>query len=245
MSFDNNFLNFVMVTNAEFEPLARNACNSLYHPRIRIHLLKLPNGNVSGEFGSSVWYDALKTKICFFNYLFQQLNDGQILGCSDSDIQFYKPNSIYHLKYLLEKHSLLYLGQNEGCEQNQTGTTNGGFFLAKKSSATSKMFEYISTLDFKRFPFAEQTIINEILSTHTIPYQLLPPDLYLTGGCIFQPLYLDPSSAIMYHANCCSGLLDKKKNISKAGKMMGLPEPNYKADYHHNVIHYSITQNSE
>ena len=240
MSFDNDFLNFVIVTNTEFEPLARNACNSLYHPRIRIHLNKLPTGNVPGEFQSSVWYDALKTKIYFFNQIFQQLDDGQILGCSDSDVQFYKPNNIYKLKYLLEKYPILYLGQNDTCRHIHTGATNGGFFLVKKSPITTCMFEYMLTLDFKNYQLAEQTIINEILSTRMIPYQLLPPDLYLTGACIFHDHYLDPKSAIMYHANWCSGFIDKQKNISKAAKMMGLPEPNYKADYHHNVIHYSI-----
>ena len=243
MSFDSSdFLNFAMVTNSDFEPLARNACYSLYHPKIRIHLNKLPPGNSPGEFQTNVWYDALKTKIYFFNHLFKQLDDGQVLGCSDSDVQFYKPDNIYKLKYLLEKYPILYLGQNDTCGHINTGPTNGGFFLVKKSSITTEMFEYMLTLNFKNYPLAEQTIINEILSTQIIPYQLLPPDLYLTGACIFQKYYLNKNSAIMYHANCCSGFIDKQKNISKAAKMMGLPEPNYKAAYHHNVIHYSIVQ---
>jgi hypothetical protein len=163
-----------------------------------------------------------------------EISDGEIICCSDTDIQFFKPRAILKAKFLMESTNIDYMGQKE----HTSNRFNGGFFLIKKSKETTYMIRKINSSNLQDYKYAEQDLINENIRVLRIRAEFLDPKKYLHGCMVESPEYMKPvllRRAVMHHATCAYNIEQKMSQMNFVRNAMGIPNINWEDHLGHEL----------
>lgn len=205
--------------DSNFEQMCENMCSELMKcENLELLLNKLTNEGSGSHFRSKGWYHNLTRKMIFLAQCMEEIEDEEVICCSDADIQFFRPEELLSLRDKMDSYGLEYAGQKE----RDTNDFNGGFFLIRKNPRTMDMIRRINSEDLTKYPFAEQDILNQLLVSLQIKRQLLEEKKYL-HGCILGIIGpSDAKSIVMHHATCAKNPTEKMKQMNDVRLMMGI-----------------------
>lgn len=204
-----------------FEPLCSQFCSNFRdQPGIKIRLNKISTEGDS-KFGSEVWYENLRQKMRFLERCMRDINEGDVICCSDTDIQFFKPRSVLSVKFVMESTDMEYMGQRE----HTSDEFNGGFFLIKKNNKTMAMVETINSNEISNYKYAEQKLINELIGLLGVRSGFLDPKKYFHGCLRKNEEYMSAKvlkRMVMHHATCAYDLDQKMRQMNFVREAMGV-----------------------
>lgn len=179
---------------------------------------KIEEEGLGSSFGSKGWYKNLTMKMSFLYQKMKELNDGEVICCSDADIQFFKPEELLKIKEELLSSDLEYIGQKE----RNTMDFNGGFFFMKKTNKNMDMLKAINSDDLTKYRYAEQELLNKFLHSLNIKRKHLDEKKYLHGCIIGIVDSTHKESIVMHHATCATNPDQKMKQMDEVRKRLGM-----------------------
>jgi hypothetical protein len=188
MIYKNNHLNFIVCYNEEFAPLARNCTRGLEHDRIHINACKF--NKRSNGFRSNEWFFFVRKKIELLKELYDLVDDGDIIGLIDSDIQVFNPEVIVKVWQDMKESQYLYIGQSDQPFVNSNNCiwyelnkdANTGFFMIKKSPKISLLLDKTLEHDFSQYKLGDQSVINNLLRELNVSRALLDSNYFFSGA---------------------------------------------------------------
>jgi hypothetical protein len=225
MIYKHNCLNFIVCYNDEFASLARNCARGLEHDTIHINACKLIKP--SNGFQSDEWYYFVRRKIELLKQLYDLAEDGDIVGLTDSDVQFFDNKKIVSIWQDMKESDYLYVGQSENmqCQDDNciwyesNDCANTGFFMIKKSREISLLLAKILEYDFSKYYHGDQSVMNDLLSAYNIKRVLLNPNNFLAGGV----RELAKKQLILHHATNTNNYIEKMQQMNEWRKYLQLP----------------------
>lgn len=200
-----NKLNISIFWSKNFESLFKVCSESLIREK-NINIVQKNielNSNIFG-FRTNSWYECAKFKVDFFLECLINL-DLDYLICSDVDIQFFQPKLLFEIVQTAKENDLEYYGTKE-CNGNGY---NCGFYIIKKCKKIEEMLINTSSKILKiKTPFAEQDLINKLLSELKVNHRLIPNKYYCLGKG-----QQAGSTCCFHHAIMTTGIKDKTEQI--------------------------------
>lgn len=206
----------VCVTYDEnFEPMCSHLCSNLMVPGIQVRLNKTEkkdSHNAGFEFQN--WYVNLFEKMSFLKRFMDKMDDGEIICVSDADVQFFVPQDVLNMKYMMESSDIEYMGQRDS-----GSSFNSGFFLVKKNKKTQYLVERMNSENLTGYKRAEQNMLNMLLSDMNISSSYLDGNLYLLG-CHLESV---SPNIVMHHAACAYSPAEKMNQMNHIRTRLGRP----------------------
>lgn len=174
---------------------------------------EFPQITKGGVYSESGWPETQYQKVLFWIKAIES-SLGDIIVCSDVDVQFFGPTK----KILIEL-----LGDKDICFQkndsNQTACS--GFFVCRCSRNLIDFFQIIANRLKRKFnsrSSGEQVEINNLLSEkwyNSLSWSLLPSNKFWNNGEPYKSIdeLRIPKYLLMHHANWCSGLDSKIEQL--------------------------------
>lgn len=204
-----------------FEPMCSQLCSNLNIEGIRVRLNKTESeDDYRLGFHSKNWYMNLSEKIRFLRDKIDDIDDGEVICCSDADIQFFRAEDLLRLKSLIESSETEYAGQREG----DGDQFNGGFFLLKRNAKTLHFLDKINSEDLSIYNHAEQDVINNLIPNLGIKHRFLSRTKYL-NGCMRLNSYVSPNISdkiVMHHATCAYNAQEKMEQMDHVRSTIGI-----------------------
>ena len=216
----------VITYNKLFKDMAFCCLSSIKNKNFIIHFnYNQIDENISG-FGSESWYKCIDKKNRFTAELFDSLENGEFLCVSDCDIFYFDSDHTYSLQDYMNQNNLHIIGLAEHGDIYPEGRfsamINGGFFIIKKTQRTQNFFKQILKEDIRQHKHADQNVINQILKTQNINYELLDTSKY-TSGCYVYHNLENSNKIQLLHATCCENLEEKTRLINDILKHYNMP----------------------
>lgn len=215
-------LHVTMCHNEDFSPLARHCCRTISHENIRMHriLQDIP----SEGFRSPGWYRFTRMKVEMLRVLLDFVEDGDVVGMTDCDIQFFSPERVLEARDMMIASEYDYVGLAEACCSDQknlfakrSGDTNTGFVLLRKCRSSFDFLSDVLAKSFEEKYLGDQGVINESLNSTGLNCALLNPCLFFHGWCG------DPKAGmIAHHATGTHNLKQKMAQIDWVREKIGL-----------------------
>jgi len=234
-SKNEKYIHMCMSYTDNFSELCSLCIDGMFHDKIIQHLNLMECENTYNGFASSGWYESLKNKMNFVLQVSNSLSPKCLIGVSDVDIQYFNSEELCKLKdYFVNDNNLEYLGIHEDVYRKNE-VVNGGFFILRNCQNIKNMLKTIASQDISTKPLGEQTIINEFISSKKINYKILPSNKFMKGCDDDFIKKINLNDIVMHHATNAYNIEQKKQQIQKLRKLIGLKEHNWNKEIKRNV----------